>query len=110
MIFEKLMSETKMDLLHFRQLLESGQKPSIKIVELNLPSLKISTEKGVPDDQMECKIVSIENLKVADGYKPHHLAIYLKYNFHFPHDAHQTGKSQTISGTDNPGMCFLTKG
>jgi coiled-coil and C2 domain-containing protein 1 len=102
MIYEKLMNETKMDLLHFRQMLESGHQPTYKVIDVTLPSLNISVEKGIADDQMEMKILNIEKLKVADGYKSHHLAIFLKYNFHFPHDAHQTGKSQTISGTDNP--------
>jgi coiled-coil and C2 domain-containing protein 1 len=102
MIYEKLMNETKMDLLHFRQLLQSGHKPTMRIIEVTLPSLNVSTEKGVANDQMEVKIVNIEKLKMAEGYKPHHLAIYLKVNFSFPHTAHQTAKSQTISGTENP--------
>uniref|UniRef100_A0AC34F9J3 C2 domain-containing protein n=1 Tax=Panagrolaimus sp. ES5 TaxID=591445 RepID=A0AC34F9J3_9BILA len=102
LIYEKLMNETKMDLLHFRQMLESGHQPSYKVVEVTLPSLNVSVEKGIADDQMEVKILSIEKLKVAEGYKSHHLAIYLKYNFHFPHEAHQTGKSQTIFGSENP--------
>uniref|UniRef100_A0A914Y6C0 C2 domain-containing protein n=1 Tax=Panagrolaimus superbus TaxID=310955 RepID=A0A914Y6C0_9BILA len=102
LIYEKLMNETKMDLLHFRQMLESGHQPSYKVVEVTLPSLNVTTEKGIADDQMEVKIINIEKLKVAEGYKSHHLAIYLKYNFHFPHESHQTGKSQTISNSDNP--------
>jgi len=103
MIFEKLMAETKADLLHFRQLLQTRQKPSVKVVHLNLPTLKEAVEKGVSDDQLEVKVISIEKLKAAEGYKPHHLAIYVKCTFAFPHDAHQTAKTQVVSGTENPG-------
>ena len=103
MIYEKLMTETKTDLLHFRQLLQTGQRPNIKVVHLTLPTLKESVEKGITDDQLEVKVIAIEKLKLAEGYKPNHLAIYVKCTFAFPHDAHQTAKTQIVLGTENPG-------
>ncbi|KAE9552629.1 hypothetical protein FO519_004177 [Halicephalobus sp. NKZ332] len=102
MIYEKLMTEAKTDLVHFRQMLQNGQRPVVKMVHITLPTLKEAMEKGIADDQLEIKVLSVDKLKPAEGYKPQHLAIYIKCTFAFPHEAHQTAKTQVVSGTENP--------
>ncbi|VDN19264.1 unnamed protein product [Gongylonema pulchrum] len=36
------------------------------------------------------------------GWKPSHGYLYVKYNFSFPHDAHQIGKTKVIDATNSP--------
>lgn len=57
----------------------------------------------MPADVLELKIVSISNLKMPEGWKSVDAQTYVCYEFPFPHEAHQTGRTQIIYKTDNPG-------
>jgi hypothetical protein len=70
-------------------------------VEQHLPALEKHSE--IPEDVLQLKILSINKLKMAEGWKPKDCSIYVTYDFPFPHDKHQTGRTQIVSGTDNPG-------
>ncbi|KAI6234338.1 C2 domain-containing protein [Aphelenchoides fujianensis] len=71
-----------------------------KIHQINLPALEINP--GLSADVLEVKIKSIANLKLPDGWKPTDAYTFVTYEFPFPHDSHQTGKTKTITGTDQP--------
>lgn len=61
----------------------------------------------MPADVLELKIVSISNLRMPEGWKVSDAQTFVSYEFPFPHDAHQTGRSQIIYKTDNPGEKIL---
>uniref|UniRef100_A0A914DIC7 C2 domain-containing protein n=1 Tax=Acrobeloides nanus TaxID=290746 RepID=A0A914DIC7_9BILA len=100
LFIENLLNETKKDLLYFRQCFKAGQMPKYAIVEQHLPALEKHSE--IPEDVLQLKILSINKLKMAEGWKPKDCSIYVTYDFPFPHEKHQTGRTQTVSGTDNP--------
>lgn len=58
---------------------------------------------GMPADTLELKIVSLSNVKMPEGWKPEDAQTYITFDFPFPHEAHQTGKTQIAYKTDNPG-------
>lgn len=66
-----------------------------------MPTLELNP--GIPADVLELKILSISNLKMPDGWKASDGATFVTYEFPFPHDAHQIGRSQIVYKTDNPG-------
>lgn len=49
----------------------------------------------------EVKKKSVPGWKSSDGY------LFVKYNFAFPHDAHQTGRTKVIASTNSPGILQL---
>ncbi|CAD5122840.1 DgyrCDS11244 [Dimorphilus gyrociliatus] len=62
------------------------------------------------DNDMELHVVKGINLSLPDGYSPHQLNTYLKYEFPIPKDEPQTGElGSTVKGTNNPEYDFSTK-
>ncbi|KAI6216333.1 C2 domain protein [Aphelenchoides besseyi] len=68
--------------------------------QINLPTLEINP--GLAVDVVEVKIKSISDLKLPDGWKPKDAYTFVTFEFPFPHESHQTGKTKTVTGTDNP--------
>lgn len=58
-------------------------------------------------DALELQILRVVKLKLPDGWRPSDCALYATYKFQFPHDAHQTGRTQTIRGTGEPSNFFI---
>ncbi|KAI6208869.1 C2 domain protein [Aphelenchoides besseyi] len=71
-----------------------------RIHQINLPALEINP--GLAIDVVEVKIKAISNLKLPDGWKPKDAYTFVTYEFPFPHELHQTGKTKIVTGTDNP--------
>lgn len=72
-----------------------------KLIDINLPTFDFNTQ--IPENILELRIKKIENLKLPDGWGPNDCSLYVTYNFPFPHDAHQTGRTATAKGTNSPG-------
>lgn len=72
-----------------------------KLIELALPALDVNG--SIPENILELRIEKIEKLKIPDGWGPSDCSIYVTYNFPFPHEAHQIGRTPTIKGTINIG-------
>lgn len=62
--------------------------------------------RQIPENILELRIKKIQNLKLPDGWSPNDCSIYVTYNFPFPHETHQTGRTGIVKGTDNPGKIF----
>ena len=43
---------------------------------------------------------------VSSGWKPSDGNIFVRYEFAFPHDEHQSGKTKVIAGTTSPGHIY----
>lgn len=53
-------------------------------------------------DDLELNIVRGLLLKLPAGYEPKDADIFVKYEFGFPKEAPQTGKTASIKGTNSP--------
>lgn len=42
------------------------------------------------------------------GWQPCDGNIFVKYDFSFPHDNHQVGKTKVVYGSNSPGIFFST--
>lgn len=103
--YEQLKQKVRVDVELCLRAAKQGDEPiEFKMTELKLPNLEVNP--GISPDVLELRITKIENLKLPDGWKPSDGATFVTYDFPFPHEAHQKGKTAVISGTDNPGKSY----
>ncbi|KAI6171577.1 C2 domain-containing protein [Aphelenchoides bicaudatus] len=104
--YDELIKRCTHDLRICHQEVKSGRDPLMKykINEINLPTLEINP--GMPADVLELKIVSIEDLRMPEGWKPIDAQTFVSYEFPFPHEAHQKGQTQIVYKTESPGIQF----
>lgn len=76
---------------------------SFKVAQLNLPTLEVNP--GIPVDVLELKIKSVQSLKLPEGWKPTDAATFVSYEFPFPHESHQKGKTSIKYGSEDAGEC-----
>jgi hypothetical protein len=88
--------------LVYREFKFNGPIFSYKVSNINLPVLECNP--NLQADTLELKINSIKSLKLPDGWKPTDGNTYVTYEFPYPHEEHQTGRTQIVSKTDNPGL------
>ncbi|KAI1726010.1 coiled-coil and C2 domain-containing protein 1A [Ditylenchus destructor] len=99
--YEKLLVGTKEDVNRLQQaLIEGTTTPQYQLLDISIPILDSNT--SIPENALELKIKNIEKLKLPDGWTPPDCAIFVTYNFPFPHENHQLGRTSTVKGTDNP--------
>lgn len=97
LFYDRLMAVTLKDMAELQALVASAEPPKFKLVELNLPVAERNEE--VPENIVEMRVLSIESLQLPAGWQPHHLAIFVTYNFPYPREQHQEGRTETAKGS-----------
>ncbi|KAI1732510.1 coiled-coil and C2 domain-containing protein 1A [Ditylenchus destructor] len=99
--YEKLLAGTKEDVNRLQQALIGGTAtPQYQLLDISIPVL--DSNASIPENVLELKIKNIEKLKLPEGWTPPDCAIFVTYNFPFPHENHQLGRTSTVKGTNNP--------
>lgn len=99
--FEKWSSDSKKDLILLRQMAKGGSSlPKVKFETRVFPSVDVCPE--INEDHLELRIMRVLNVKMPSGWKPSDGNIFVRYEFTFPHDSHQNGKTKIIYGTNSP--------
>uniref|UniRef100_A0A0N5AWX2 C2 domain-containing protein n=1 Tax=Syphacia muris TaxID=451379 RepID=A0A0N5AWX2_9BILA len=126
--FEELFRETKMDLLYLRQLAKTNSTvPKFRYEIRDFPSMQLCAD--VSEDHLELSVVRVMDAKLPSGWrasllcfapymrhgrirhnevpswKPSDGNIFVKFEFAFPHSAHQSGKTKIVAGTNSPDFC-----
>ncbi|KAL3998521.1 hypothetical protein ACH3XW_15385 [Acanthocheilonema viteae] len=100
-MFETWSSVSKRDLILLRELAKRGAAvPQFRYETRNIPSAEICFE--IDENHIELTIIKITEAKLPAGWKSSDGYLFVKYNFAFPHDAHQTGKTKVIASTNSP--------
>ncbi|TKR93974.1 hypothetical protein L596_008332 [Steinernema carpocapsae] len=100
-LYETMLAAAKRDLLQLRAEAKSGNPPPRYRYETReFPSVDMNAD--IPQDVVRVVIVGADEVKMPSGYKPTDGNIYITYDFPFPHENHQTGKTKLVAGTDSP--------
>ncbi|VDM47899.1 unnamed protein product [Toxocara canis] len=100
-MFEQWSSNSKRDLLLLRQIAKNGSSvPKFRYETRQFPSLDVCAD--VNEDHLELQIVRVVNAKLPSGWQPSDGNIFVKYDFAFPHESHQSGKTKLVAGTNSP--------
>uniref|UniRef100_A0A0R3RRE9 C2 domain-containing protein n=1 Tax=Elaeophora elaphi TaxID=1147741 RepID=A0A0R3RRE9_9BILA len=100
-MFETWSTISKRDLILLRELAKRGAAvPQFRYETRNIPSVEVCFE--VDEQHIELTIIKITEAKLPAGWKPSDGYLFVKYNFAFPHDAHQTGRTKVIASTNSP--------
>ncbi|KAK0425709.1 hypothetical protein QR680_009332 [Steinernema hermaphroditum] len=100
-LYESMLSSCKRDLLQIRSEAANGNvPPRFRYVIKEFPCVEMNAD--MPPEVARVVIVGADEVKLPSGYKPTDGNIYVAYDFPFPHDSHQTGKTKLVSGTDSP--------
>ncbi|CAD5210901.1 unnamed protein product [Bursaphelenchus xylophilus] len=100
-MYERLIQKVRIDLQVCSRVAQGNDGPvSFKVTEVRLPVLEANLD--VPADILELKITKIESLKLPDGWKDSDASTFVSYDFPFPHEAHQKGKTAIVYGTTEP--------
>jgi len=101
LFYDRLLAVTLKDLTSLQTAAASGiDPPKYNLVEITLPVLERNEE--VAENIIELRITQIESLQLQSGWQAHHLATFVAYNFPYPHEQHQEGKTQVVKGTVDP--------
>ncbi|VDO28433.1 unnamed protein product [Onchocerca flexuosa] len=105
-MFETWSAISKRDLILLRELAKRGATvPQFRYETRNIPSVEVCME--VDENHIELTIIKVIDAKLPTGWKSSDGYLFVKYNFAFPHDAHQTGRTKVISATNSPGISVL---
>ncbi|VDK72576.1 unnamed protein product [Onchocerca ochengi] len=100
-MFETWSAISKRDLILLRELAKRGAAvPQFRYETRNIPSVEVCME--VDENHIELTIIKVVDAKLPAGWKSSDGYLFVKYNFAFPHDAHQTGRTKVISATNSP--------
>ncbi|CAD5207767.1 unnamed protein product [Bursaphelenchus okinawaensis] len=100
-LYDRLIQKVRIDLqVCSRTAQGNDANVAFKATEMRLPFLEANLD--VPTDVLELKIDRIESLKLPDGWKESDASTFVTYEFPFPHDARQKGKTATVYGTIEP--------
>uniref|UniRef100_A0AAF5RWP9 C2 domain-containing protein n=1 Tax=Wuchereria bancrofti TaxID=6293 RepID=A0AAF5RWP9_WUCBA len=92
---------SKRDLILLREVVKRGAAvPQFRYETRNIPSVEVCFE--VDEHHIELTIIKITEAKLPAGWKASDGYLFVKYNFSFPHDAHQTGRTKVIAATNSP--------
>ncbi|VIO96345.1 Uncharacterized protein BM_BM6408 [Brugia malayi] len=92
---------SKRDLMLLREVMKRGATvPQFRYETRNIPSVEVCFE--VDENHIELTIMKIIEAKLPAGWKASDGYLFVKYNFSFPHDAHQTGRTKVIAATNSP--------
>ncbi|VDN90458.1 unnamed protein product [Brugia pahangi] len=92
---------SKRDLMLLREVMKRGATvPQFRYETRNMPSVEVCFE--VDENHIELTIMKIIEAKLPAGWKASDGYLFVKYNFSFPHDAHQTGRTKVIAATNSP--------
>ncbi|VDO28124.1 unnamed protein product [Brugia timori] len=97
---------SKRDLMLLREVMKRGATvPQFRYETRNIPSVEVCFE--VDENHIELTIMKIIEAKLPAGWKASDGYLFVKYNFSFPHDAHQTGRTKVIAATNSPGVLYF---
>ncbi|CAG9534501.1 unnamed protein product [Cercopithifilaria johnstoni] len=100
-MFETLSAISKRDLILLRELAKRGAAvPQFRYETRDIPLVEVCFE--VDENHIELTIIKVTEAKLPAGWKSSDGYLFVKYNFAFPHDAHQTGKTKVIASTNSP--------
>uniref|UniRef100_A0A9J2PQA3 C2 domain-containing protein n=1 Tax=Ascaris lumbricoides TaxID=6252 RepID=A0A9J2PQA3_ASCLU len=100
-LFEQWSSNSKRDLILLRQVAKNGSSvPRFHYETRQFPSVDVCAD--INEDHLELQIVRVVNAKLPSGWQPSDGNIFVKYEFAFPHESHQSGKTKLVAGTNSP--------
>jgi len=100
-IYENQMNDLKRDLLMLRQAAKRQQSvPRFHYETKSFPSMDICPD--IPEDELELTIVRVIQAKMPSGYEDGDAFIFVHYEFAFPVESPQSGKTKVINGTSSP--------
>ncbi|KAM3720361.1 Coiled-coil and C2 domain-containing protein 1-like [Dirofilaria immitis] len=100
-MFETWSAISKRDLILLREFAKRGAAvPQFRYETRNIPSVEVCME--VDEHHIELTIIKVTDAKLPAGWKSSDGYLFVKYNFAFPHDAHQTGRTKVIPATNSP--------
>ncbi|VDM97619.1 unnamed protein product [Thelazia callipaeda] len=100
-MFEAWSTVSKRDLILLRELANRGAViPKFRYETRDIPSVEVHME--IDENIMELTIMRVTDARLPAGWKPSDGYLFVKYNFSFPHDAHQIGKTKVVAATNSP--------
>uniref|UniRef100_A0A915BT43 C2 domain-containing protein n=1 Tax=Parascaris univalens TaxID=6257 RepID=A0A915BT43_PARUN len=100
-LFEQWSSNSKRDLILLRQVAKNGSSvPRFHYETRQFPSVDVCAD--INEEHLELQIVRVVNAKLPSGWQPSDGNIFVKYEFAFPHESHQSGKTKLVAGTNSP--------
>ncbi|EJD74655.1 hypothetical protein, variant [Loa loa] len=100
-MFEAWSAISKRDLILLRELAKrNAAVPQFRYETRDIPSVEVCLE--IDEHHIELAIIKVTEAKLPAGWKSSDGYLFVKYNFAFPHDAHQTGRTKVIAATNSP--------
>uniref|UniRef100_A0A915Q632 C2 domain-containing protein n=1 Tax=Setaria digitata TaxID=48799 RepID=A0A915Q632_9BILA len=100
-LFEAWSAISKRDLILLRELAKrDAAVPQFRYETRSIPSVEVCLD--VDKHNIELTIIKITDAKLPAGWKSSDGYLFVKFDFAFPHDAHQTGRTKVIAATNSP--------
>jgi hypothetical protein len=63
----------------------------------------------IPEDELELTIARVIQAKMPSGYEETDACIFVRYEFAFPVESPQSGKTKIVNATSSPGIIISIK-
>lgn len=107
-LFENLANQSQKDLESLRNGFKHGDPvPRFHYETKRFPMLQCCPDLG--QDDLELQIVRGLLLKLPAGYEPKDADVFVKFEFAYPKETPQTGKTGSVRGTNSPSFDHTTR-